>query len=60
MKVAKIYRKDHTLYWDVYIICNVFFIYLVNCVTTNNELIGIFVSLRSEVVEGSILFGRIV
>jgi hypothetical protein len=51
MKVAKIYWKDCTLYWDVYIICNVLILYLINCVTIKNELIGMFVSLESEVVE---------
>jgi hypothetical protein len=54
------YQKDYALYWDVYIICNVLILYLINCVTTKNELIGMFVSLGSEVVEGSILSGRIV
>jgi hypothetical protein len=60
MKVVKTYQKDYALYWDVYIICNVLILYLINCVTTKNELIGMFVSLESEVVEGSILSGRIV
>jgi hypothetical protein len=60
MKVAKTYRKDCALYWDVYIIWNVLILYLINCVTTKNELIGMFVSLGSEVTEGSILSGRIV
>jgi hypothetical protein len=60
MKVAKTYRKDCALYWDLYIICNVLFLYLINCVTTKNELIGMFVSLGSEVAEGSILSGIIV
>jgi hypothetical protein len=60
MKVVKTYQKDYALYWDVYIICNVLILYLINCVTTKNELIGMFVSLGSEVVEGSIFSGRIV
>jgi hypothetical protein len=60
MKVTKIYRKDYTLYWDVYIICNVLILYLINCVTTKNELTGIFVSLGSELGGGSILSGRTV
>jgi hypothetical protein len=33
---------------------------MINCVTTKNELIGMFVSLGSEVDEGSVLSGRIV
>jgi hypothetical protein len=55
MKVVKTYRKDCTLYWD-----NVFILYLINCVTTKNELIGMFVSLGSEVVDCFVLSGRIV
>jgi hypothetical protein len=57
---VKIYRKDCAVYWDVYIICNVLILHLINCVTTKNELIGMFVSLGSEVVEGSVLSERIV
>jgi hypothetical protein len=53
MKAVKTYRKDCTLYWD-----NVFILYLINCVTTKNEFIGMFVSLGSEVVDCSV--GRIV
>jgi hypothetical protein len=60
MKVAKPYQKDYTLYWDVYIICNVFILYLINCVTTKNELIGMCVSLGSEVADSSVLSRRIV
>jgi hypothetical protein len=60
MKLTKTYRKDCALYWDVYIICNVLILYLINCVTTKNELICMFVSLGSEVAEGSVLSGRIV
>jgi hypothetical protein len=60
MEVAKTYWKDYTLYWNVYIICNGLILYQINCVTTNNELIGMFVSLGSEVAEGSVLSGRIV
>jgi hypothetical protein len=60
MKVVKTYRKDYALYWDVYIICNVLILYLINCVTAKNELIGMFVSLESEVAEGSVLSKRIV
>jgi hypothetical protein len=59
MKVAKTFRKDYTLYWDVYIICNVLILYLINCITTKNELIGMFVSLESEVAKGAVLSGRI-
>jgi hypothetical protein len=43
------------LYWDVYIIYNVLILYLINCVTTKNELIDMFVSLGSEVINGSVL-----
>jgi hypothetical protein len=43
MKVTKTYQKDYALYWDVYIICNILILYLINCVTTKNELIGMFV-----------------
>jgi hypothetical protein len=60
MKVTKTYRKYCALYWDVYIICNILVLYLINCVTTKNELIGMFVSLGSEVAEGSILSRRII
>jgi hypothetical protein len=60
MKVAKTYRKDCALYLDVYIIYNVLILYLINCVTTKNELIGMFVSLESEVAEGYVLSARIV
>jgi hypothetical protein len=60
MKITKTYQKECTLYWDVYIIYNVLILYLINCVTTKNELIGMFVSLGSDVAEGSILSGRIV
>jgi hypothetical protein len=60
MKITKTYQKDCALYWDVYIICNVLILYLINCVTTKNELIGKFVSLGSEVAEGSVLSRRIV
>jgi hypothetical protein len=60
MKLAKTSQKGCALYWDVDIICNVLILYLINCVTTKNELIGMFVSLGSEVVEGSVLSGRIV
>jgi hypothetical protein len=60
MKVTKTYRKDYTLCWNVYIICNVIILYLINCVTIKNELISMFVSLGSEVAEGSVLSGRIV
>jgi hypothetical protein len=45
---------------DVYIIYNVLILYLINCVTTKNELIGMFVSLESEVAEGYVLSARIV
>jgi hypothetical protein len=48
---VKTYWKDCALYWDVYIICNVLILYLINCVPTKSELIGIFLSLGSEVVE---------
>jgi hypothetical protein len=58
MKVTKTYRKDCALYWDVYIICNVL-ILSDYCVTINNELPTTFVSLVSEVIECSILSGRI-
>jgi hypothetical protein len=60
MKVAKTYRKDCALYLDVYIIYNVLILYPINCVTTKNELIGMFVSLESEVAEGYVLSARIV
>jgi hypothetical protein len=57
---SQTYQKDCALYWNVYIICNVLILYMINCVTTKNELIGMLVSLGSEVVEGSVLSGRIV
>jgi hypothetical protein len=60
MKVAKTYRKDCTLYWDIYIICNVLILYLINCVTTKNKFIGMFMSLGSEVAADSVLSRRIV
>jgi uncharacterized membrane protein len=43
------------LYWDVYIIYNILILYLINCVTTKNELMDMFVSLGSEVINGSVL-----
>jgi hypothetical protein len=58
MKVAKTYRKDCTLYWDVYIICNTL-ILSDYCVTIKNELHVTFLSLGSEVAKCSILSGRI-
>jgi hypothetical protein len=41
--------QDCALYWDVYIICNILILYLINCVTTKNETIDMFMSLGSEV-----------
>jgi hypothetical protein len=58
--ILKFVGNDCALYWDVYIICNVLILSLINCVTTKNELLGMFVSLGSEVAQGSVLSGRIV
>jgi hypothetical protein len=60
MKVAKTYRKDCALCWDVYIICicNVLILFDY-CVTIKNELPMTFVSLGIEVDECSVLFGII-
>jgi hypothetical protein len=56
MKVTKIYRKDCTLCWNIYIIyiCNVL-ILSDYCVNIKNELPATFASLGSEVVECSVL-----
>jgi tRNA splicing ligase len=52
MKVAKTYRKDCTLCWDVYIICICNALILSDyCVTIKNELHVTFASLESEVAE---------
>jgi hypothetical protein len=42
MKVAKTYWQDCALYWDVYIICNVLILFLINCALTDNEFISMF------------------
>jgi hypothetical protein len=58
IKVVKTYQKDCALYWNVYIICNVIILFDY-CVTIKNELIGMFVSLGSKVVECFVLSERI-
>jgi hypothetical protein len=60
MKVAKTYRKDYALCWDVYIICICSVLILSDyCVTIKNELPTTFAPLGSEVAECSVLSGII-
>jgi hypothetical protein len=42
MKVVKTYRQDCALHCDIYIICNVIILFLINRALTNNELIAMF------------------
>jgi hypothetical protein len=56
MKVAKIYRKDCALCWDVYIVCVCNVLILSDyCVTMKNDLSVTFASLRSEFAECFVL-----
>jgi hypothetical protein len=63
MKVAKIYRKDCALCWDVYIVCVCNVLILSDyCVTMKNDLPVTFASLRSEFAKCfvlSVIIGRV-
>jgi hypothetical protein len=59
MNVAKTYREDCALSWDVYIICICNVLILSNYCVTIKELPAPFASLGSEVAECSILSGII-